>query len=166
MRLSQFFSIDTARVLVKLAEHDPGLMERVTRREPNAYLAALYFDSEMFRSGSIERKTSHGQQERDKAAQERGEEAAPKSWREPVMAELAKPEYKPYKRGEPFTTKQDLGRRLRNIIKRTGGMMSEKAWHDAYKILLSGDPKARATRALYVTAYEIQEKEPMRRTPA
>ena len=39
------FSIDTARNLVKMDEYYPGLMERITRREPNAYLAALYWDS-------------------------------------------------------------------------------------------------------------------------
>ena len=49
MRISQFFSIDTARSLVKMEEYEPGLMDRITRREPNAYLAALYWDTEMFR---------------------------------------------------------------------------------------------------------------------
>ena len=48
LRVSQFFSVDTARSLVKMNEYYPDLMERVTRREPNAYLAALYWDSEMF----------------------------------------------------------------------------------------------------------------------
>lgn len=42
LRVSQFFSVDTARSLVKMNEYYPDLMERVTRREPNAYLAALY----------------------------------------------------------------------------------------------------------------------------
>lgn len=46
MRVSQFFSVDTARSLVKMNEYYPDLMERVIRREPNAYLAALYWDSE------------------------------------------------------------------------------------------------------------------------
>ena len=45
LRVSQFFSVDTVPVLVHLAEYDPALMERVLRREPNAYLAMLYWDS-------------------------------------------------------------------------------------------------------------------------
>ena len=44
MRVSQFFSVDTARSLVKMNEYYPDLMERIIRREPNAYLAALYWD--------------------------------------------------------------------------------------------------------------------------
>ena len=48
LRVSQFFSIDTAKSLVKMNEYYPDLMERIIRREPNAYLAALYWDSEMF----------------------------------------------------------------------------------------------------------------------
>lgn len=42
LRVSQFFSVDTARSLVKMNEYYPDLMERIVRREPNAYLAALY----------------------------------------------------------------------------------------------------------------------------
>lgn len=38
LRVSQFFSIDTARSLVKMNEYYPDLMERIIRREPNAYL--------------------------------------------------------------------------------------------------------------------------------
>ena len=48
LRISQFFSIDTAKVLVNLNEMYPDLMERVSKREPNAYLCALYWDTEMF----------------------------------------------------------------------------------------------------------------------
>lgn len=47
LRVSQFFSIDTAKSLVKMNEYYPDLMERIVRREPNAYLAALYWDSKM-----------------------------------------------------------------------------------------------------------------------
>ena len=45
LRVSQFFSVDTVPVLVHLAEYDHALMERVLRREPNAYLAMLYWDA-------------------------------------------------------------------------------------------------------------------------
>ena len=56
LRISQFFSIDTAKCLVKMAEFKPDLMNRVTKREPNAYLASLYYDSEMFRRSSPNRR--------------------------------------------------------------------------------------------------------------
>jgi predicted phosphoadenosine phosphosulfate sulfurtransferase len=56
LRISQFFSIDTAKCLVKMAEFKPDLMNRIIKREPNAYLASLYFDSEMFRRSSSNRR--------------------------------------------------------------------------------------------------------------
>lgn len=166
MRLSQFFSVDTVKVLVKLAEHDPDLMERVTRREPNAYLASLYFDSEMFRRGSAEPTVSHHQKTRNAEAEARGEEPVLSTWKDTALTELAKPEFKHYRKGETATSKQKLARVLRNLIKRTGGVMSEAAWHDLYKILVSGDPKLRATRSLYNKAYEMQTKNDLERITA
>lgn len=56
LRISQFFSIDTAKCLVKMAEFKPDLMNRIIKREPNAYLASLYYDSEMFRRSSPNRR--------------------------------------------------------------------------------------------------------------
>jgi predicted phosphoadenosine phosphosulfate sulfurtransferase len=49
LRISQFFSIDTARSLVQMAEFYPNLFDRIIKREPNAYLATLYWDTEIFR---------------------------------------------------------------------------------------------------------------------
>lgn len=49
LRISQFFAIDTVRHLSNMYEFYPGLMERVNRREPNAYIVQLYFDTDMFR---------------------------------------------------------------------------------------------------------------------
>ena len=66
MRVSQFFSVDTARSLVKMNEYYPDLMDRVIRREPNAYLAALYWDSEMFgRNSRKRREIEQGQKQKD-----------------------------------------------------------------------------------------------------
>lgn len=49
MRISQFFSVDTARILVSMGEFYPDLMNKIVEREPNAYMASLYWDSELFR---------------------------------------------------------------------------------------------------------------------
>ena len=49
LRISQFFSIDTARSLVQMTEFYPELFNKILKREPNAYLATLYWDTEMFR---------------------------------------------------------------------------------------------------------------------
>ena len=49
LRISQFFSIDTIRSLVNMCEFYPGLFDKICKREPNAYMAMLYYDTELFR---------------------------------------------------------------------------------------------------------------------
>jgi len=56
LRVSQFFSIDSAANLVRMNEYYPDLLERVIKREENAYLASLYWDTEMFRRSTNRRK--------------------------------------------------------------------------------------------------------------
>ena len=65
LRVSQFFSVDTARSLVKMNEYYPDLMDRVIRREPNAYLAALYWDSEMFGRSTKARRELEDETQKD-----------------------------------------------------------------------------------------------------
>lgn len=56
LRVCNLFAIDTMRSLVRMAEFNPDLMARIEKRQPNAYLAALYFDSEMFGRNTRNRK--------------------------------------------------------------------------------------------------------------
>lgn len=49
LRISQFFAIDTVSHLSDMNEYYPGLMERIVKREPNAYIVSLYWDTDMFR---------------------------------------------------------------------------------------------------------------------
>ena len=56
MRLSQLFSIDTAKILIEIQEFYPELYEAILKREPNAYLASLYWDTEMFRRSKANKK--------------------------------------------------------------------------------------------------------------
>lgn len=58
LRICNFFAIDTMRCLVRMSEFDPGLMERVEKRQPNAYLAAMYFDTAFFGRSTANRKKS------------------------------------------------------------------------------------------------------------
>lgn len=144
MRLSQFFSVDTAKTLVKLAEYDHGLMDRVTKREPNAYLAALYWDSEMFRAGKQRgRKGNHTKVEDEL------------DFRAETMKLLAHPDYSP-RSGNKVKIRN--AKDIRNIILRWGGNLQEKHWKTAYNILVGGDPKSRATRALYISLGQDQLK--------
>lgn len=135
LRVSQFFSVDTARSLVKMNEYYPDLMERVIRREPNAYLAALYWDSEMFGRSSRKRK-------------EMENNAPPKDYR----AELLKlfGDIDTY-----FTTphKKHVAKRYRNFFLCAPAIVDQKDCKAIYEGVISGDPKFRTFRALYQRIY-------------
>lgn len=131
MRISQFFSIDTAKVLARLNEHQPGLMERVIKREPNAYLVSLYWESEMFRRG---RKNRTKEQEEKM------------NYKKEVLKQLR--DIPRYFEGE---VKQRTARKMRAAILKLAPLMSEKHYKLAYQILQAGDPKSRALRGFLLT---------------
>lgn len=147
MRISQFFSIDTAKSLVRLGEHDPGLMERVIRREPNAYLAAMYWDTEMFRHSGGKGEASHYAEGEEPETGEDGEPLPADvsgGYRAKLLAETVR----------LMTTgdkeQRRIGRYLRQIMLRFALVADERDWRTAYSIALSGDPKNRNIRALSV----------------
>lgn len=124
LRVSQFFSIDTAKSLVSLGETYPDLMTRVVRREPNAYLCAIYWDTEMFgRSTTNRRKLEKDMEKKD--------------YRKLVMDIMRSdnPEH------------PEIVRTLKpSIIKAVD--MEESDWRMIYQVLLTGDPKGRQCRAI------------------
>ena len=56
LRLCAFFGDTSTQGLRWVAETDNDLWERIQRREPNAYLVLLYWDSEMFRRSTRKRR--------------------------------------------------------------------------------------------------------------
>lgn len=135
MRVSQFFSVDTARSLVKMNEYYPDLMERIIRREPNAYLAALYWDSEMFGRSSRKRKEA-----------EKGQEQ--KDYRQELI-------YLFNHMDVFFDTphKRHVAERYRNFFMAVSAIATDADYKHIYEGLISGDPKMRAFRALYQRIY-------------
>lgn len=135
LRVSQFFSVDTAKSLVKMNEYYPDLMERVIRREPNAYLAALYWDSEMFGRSSKKRK-----------------EMESNTPQKDYKAELLKMfgDMETY-----FTTphKMRIAAKYRNFFMCASAIVDQKDCKAIYEGLISGDPKLRTYRALYQRVY-------------
>ena len=128
LRISQFFSVDCVSSLLHIAEFEPGLWDRILRREPNAYLALLYWDSELYRRSSKQRR----------------ENEAPKDYKALVKKMLFE---------EPdrhFTT--DLTRmvasRYRRQFIRMDGMMRPQHYRKMYDALVAGDPKLRTLRAI------------------
>lgn len=135
LRVSQFFSVDTARSLVKMNEYYPDLMERVIRREPNAYLAALYWDSEMFG------RTSKNRRELEKGTEEKDYRA--------MLVDVF------HNIDSLFTTDHQkyIARRYRSFFLQGSAIFDNKDCKKIYEALMKGDPKLRTYRALYQQLY-------------
>lgn len=147
MRISQFFSVDTAKTLVQMNEFEPDLMERVSRREPNAYLAALYWDTEMFRSAGKQEKALEG------TPADEGKQPAKVDYKTKVFERLNDP--------ASYTTPKNAenARGLRSLIIRRGQGMNQKQWKMCYDILVGGDPKNRVRRALIISLAQNKTQE-------
>lgn len=129
MRISQFFSIDTAKRLVNLSEMYPDLMERVIKREPNAYLCAMYWDTEMFgRSTKKRRELESDEQKTDYKAK---------------MFELLR---------NPGLLETNAQRKIlehfRKPIVSDGESISNGIYRKMYECIYAGDPKSRTQRAI------------------
>ncbi len=135
LRVSQFFSVNTAKSLVKMNEYYPDLMERIVRREPNAYLAALYWDSEMFGRSTKARKEF-----------EKGE--AEKDYKEALL-EL----FSDMDGNFPSKHKKKVAEKYRNFFMRVSAIADNKDYKNIYEGLISGDPKFRTYRALFQRIY-------------
>ncbi len=116
-------------------EYYPDLMERIVRREPNAYLAALYWDSEMFGRSTYARKSN------EKGSAEKNYKAA--------LLELFSD------MDGNFTTKHKryVAERYRNFFMAVSVIVDNKDCKAIYEGLISGDPKLRSYRALYQRIY-------------
>lgn len=134
LRVSQFFSVDTAKSLVKMNEYYPDLMDRIIRREPNAYLASLYWDSEMFRRSTKRRK----------------EFEEKKDYRAKVFSMLNNA--KKY-----FITPCSMknARDIIQLLVKYGLIIEDKTYRDIYDCLAGGDPKRRTLRSL-ITHINLQ----------
>lgn len=135
LRVSQFFSVDTAKSLVKMNEYYPDLMERIIRREPNAYLAALYWDSEMFGRNTTARKQN------EKGSAEKDYKAA--------LLEL----FSDMDGNFQTEHKRYVADRYRDFFIRVSTIADNKDCKAIYEGLISGDPKMRTFRALYQRIY-------------
>ena len=146
LRVSQFFSVDTAKSLVKMNEYYPDLMDRIIRREPNAYLAALYWDSEMFRHSSKKRR----------------ELEEKKDYKSEVFRMLESPL-------KNFKTKGGLinARNINQLLVKYGLIINDKTYKKIYDCLVGGDPKQRTLRAIitginmdYSNEHDKKERKP------
>lgn len=137
MRISQFFSIDTSKILVKMGEFYPDLMEKITKREPNAYLATLYWDSELFRRSKGQKKTKDS------------EDLEPEvDYKRKVIDFINDP--------ENLTNRVRINNvsSIRKLILKFGVDVHQKDFRRMYDVLVAGDPKDRTIRALQLDLHK------------
>lgn len=125
LRISQFFSIDTIKTLPKVLEFYPDLYERVIRREPNADLVMLYWDTDMFRSTKQDQKFDL---DKDKDYRIVLKEEMKKASQHPDM-------YPGYKEAKKLYARVD---------ERTSSATCKRL----YQMLVAGDPKKRTFRVI------------------
>ena len=136
LRLCCFFGDCSTQGLRWIAETDHKLWERIERREPNAYLVLLYWDSEMFRRSSRKRDALEKEQEK-------------KDYRALCEDVL-------FLNPDKYTIASDTAETLhhwRDLFKRTYGIATQKHYKAMYESLLYGDPKRRMLRILWSTIY-------------
>ena len=144
LRISQFFSMDAIRGLLKLSEIRPDLMERILKREPNAYLVLLYWDSEMFGKHSKGRK-----EQEDKDI----------DWRKKTL-EIFSNVNKHLK----TTNLRSNALLLKKIVLKYWFVLETKTslWELVYDSLITGDSKSRKARSMinqFQIAYANKLKE-------
>ncbi len=130
LRISQFFTIDTAQSLVRMVEFYPGLYEKILAREPNAYLAMYYWDSEMFRRMTSTRKKL--------------EDAV--DWEAKFYRELRESDRK---KSYDYRVCAVLMMRHGKIIAALSPARRSVIFRDMYSVISTGDPKKRLQRSIY-----------------
>lgn len=128
LRISQFFSVDTAKILVEMCQYYPELFDKICRREPNAYMAMLYYDTELFRH--------------EKPVKAKGSKEPVKDYKRMTLTLMGRP-------GDFLgTSKENVYNNVKRIIINKGPIMTARHWKEAYNMLLAGDPKNRSNRSL------------------
>lgn len=135
LRISNFFACDSLRGLKHVAETDPDLWRRIERREPNAYLTLLYWDTEWYKRNSATRRRNEAGDKRD--------------YKELVRKLLFEDAAK------HFTNKttQNVARQYRKAYTKLDGMARPRDYRKMHDALIAGDPKLRSLRAIYQDVY-------------
>ena len=137
LRLCAFFGDMTTQGLRWVAETDPVLWERIQRREPNAYLVLLYWDSEMFRRQSRKRTELEG-------------DSVKKDYKELCRDML-------FVHPERYNIARDTMAKIgswKSLFVKSYGIATQKHYKKMYEGLLYGDPKSRVLRILWTQIYQ------------
>ena len=137
LRLCAFFGDCGTQGLRWIAETDAKLWERIQRREPNAYLVLLYWDSEMFRRSTRKRRELEAEvEQKDYCAL-----CKDMLFLHPERYNIA------------VDTKAKIGS-WRGLFIKSYGIATQKHYKKMYEGLLYGDPKQRVLRILWTSIYQ------------
>ena len=137
LRISNFFGCDSLRGLKHVAETDPDLWSRIERREPNAYLVLLYWDSEWYKRNSRTRKKNEAKEQQEKDYKE--------LCRQLLFVNADK-------RFTNSTTRR-VAQSYRRCYANIDGIARQRDYRKMYEALIAGDPKLRSMRAIYQDVY-------------
>lgn len=144
LRLCNFFASESIAGLRYIAETDPDLWNKIQKREPNAYLALLYWDSEMFHRSTAKRKAlESGEPQKDYKA---------------LCKKVLFNE--PHKYFTNSGTRR-VAHAYRMLYIKGFSFMQQKHFKKMYEAIIAGDPKLRSLRAIYTdifTAYTTYSK--------
>lgn len=131
LRISNFFGIDSCAVLSKLYEYRPSLAEKVLRREPNAYLVQMYWDTEMFKRTTRTRKELEKQDDK------------PKDYKALLLDVLRNPTKYTDSEGRIKVIND-----YKKVILKHCGQLEPDEWKKLYEAIMAGDTKKRTLRAI------------------
>lgn len=135
LRISNFFACDSLRGLKHVAETDPDLWQRIERREPNAYMTLLYWDTEWYKRNSRTRQKNEAGDTRD--------------YKELVRRML----FVDFDRHFTNDTTRHVAKQYRRLYTKLDGMARPKDYKQIHDALIAGDPKLRTMRAVYQNVY-------------
>lgn len=135
LRISNFFACDSLRGLKHVAETDPDLWARIEKREPNAYLTLLYWDTEWYKRSSRTRRKNEAGDKRD--------------FKELVRKML----FEDFDRNFTNDTTRRVARQYKKAYTKIDGLALPKHYKQMHDALIAGDPKLRTLRAVYQNVY-------------
>lgn len=135
LRLSNFFAAETVGGLLHVAETDPVLWKKIERREPNAYMVVLYWDSELFKRQSRNRTALEGESTKD--------------YRE----ELKRMLFAEFDQRFTNAGTQKVAREYKKFFIKYRDVMKDGEFKKMHDALIAGDPKLRSLRALYTAVF-------------
>lgn len=132
LRMCNYFAAESIAGLRQIAEVDNELWQRIERREPNAYLTLLYWDSEMFKRSTRKRNTLEAEQ-------------APKDYKELLRTMLFDEPEKHFLTPE----RRRVARSYAQLYVKMDAFLLPSHYKKMYEALIAGDPKSRTLRAIW-----------------